>query len=410
MATPFITTEEAIEAFRQGQMIILIDDEDRENEGDLIVAAEAVTPEMINFMLTHGRGLVCLPMSETMVERLDLPMMAKKNATKFQAPFTVSIEATEGITTGISVHDRCKTIQTAIDPSSTSEDVSTPGHVFPLRAKKGGVLARSGHTEGTVDLAILAGLKPAGVLCEILNEDGTMARLPQLLEFGKKHDLKIASINDLIAYRMRSERLVYDVSTARLPMDPYGDFTIKVVANKIDNVQHTVLIKGDIDPDKPTLVRVHSECLTGDVFNSTRCDCGWQLQSAMGKISEEGGVLLYMHQEGRGIGLGNKIKAYALQDTEGLDTVEANHRLGFKTDHRDYGIGSQILSYLGVKKMRLLTNNPKKIHGIDGYGIDIVSREPIEMLPHKNNLRYLQTKRDKMGHLLNLTDALEEEA
>lgn len=407
MTSPFATTQEAIEEFRQGKMVILVDDEDRENEGDLVVAAETITPEIINFMVTHGRGLVCLPMEEEMVDRLDLPMMTQKNATKYHTPFTVSIEAAQGVSTGISVQDRHETIKVAIDPNSTAKDIVTPGHIFPLRAKKGGVLARSGHTEGTVDLARLAGFKPAGVLCEILNEDGTMARLPQLLEFGKKHQLKVASINDLIAYRMRSEKLVYDVSTADLPLDPYGDFMIKVVANKIDNVQHIALIKGEVDPEKPILVRVHSECLTGDVFNSTRCDCGWQLRSALATIGQEGGILLYMHQEGRGIGLGNKIKAYALQDTEGLDTVEANHRLGFKADHRDYGIGSQILSYLGVKKMRLLTNNPRKIHGIDGYGLEIVGREPIEMLPHKNNFRYLQTKRDKMGHLLNLADVME---
>lgn len=408
MSTEFASIEEAIEEIRQGRMIILVDDEDRENEGDLIVAADKVTPEIINFMATHGRGLICMPMEEKISNRLGLKLMAEKNNTKYHTPFTVSIEAAEGVTTGISVEDRCRTVKAAADPNSGPGDIVTPGHIFPLRAREGGVLARSGHTEGTVDLARLAGLQPAGVLCEILKEDGSMARLPDLLEFGKKHNLKVASINDLIAYRMKSEELVYDISSSHLPLDPYGDFTIKVVANRIDDVQHIALIKGEIKEDEPTLVRVHSECLTGDVFNSTRCDCGWQLHAALETIGREGGILLYMHQEGRGIGLGNKIKAYALQDAEGLDTVEANHRLGFKADHRDYGIGSQILYHLGVRKMRLLTNNPRKIHGIEGYGIEITSREPIEMSPHKNNLFYLQTKRDKMGHMLNFADVMEE--
>ena len=405
-SSPFVPIPEAIDAIRRGEMIILVDDEDRENEGDLIVAADKVTPEIINFMITYGRGLVCMPMSCEIAERLNLPMMVKKNSTKYDTPFTVSIEAARGVGTGVSAQDRAKTVQVAVDPTSTAEDIVTPGHVFPLRAKNGGVLTRSGHTEGTVDLAKLAGLRPAGVLCEILAEDGTMARLPQLIEFSKKHELKLASINDLIAYRMQEEKTIREVAEAKLPIDPYGEFTIKVLASEYDDVEHIALIKGEIDPDKPTLVRVHSECITGDTFGSTRCDCGWQLRSALKKIGEEGGVLLYMQQEGRGIGLANKIKAYALQD-QGMDTVEANQHLGFNADHREYSVGSQILLSLGIRKMRLLTNNPRKIHSIQGFGLEIVSREPIEALANKDNLRYLTTKRDKLGHLLNIDSALE---
>ena len=405
-SSPFVPIPEAIDAIRRGEMIILVDDEDRENEGDLIVAADKVTPEIINFMITYGRSLVCMPMSCEIAERLNLPMMVKKNSTKYDTPFTVSIEAARGVGTGVSAQDRAKTVQVAVDPTSTAEDIVTPGHVFPLRAKNGGVLTRSGHTEGTVDLAKLAGLRPAGVLCEILAEDGTMARLPQLIEFSKKHELKLASINDLIAYRMQEEKTIREVAEAKLPIDPYGEFTIKVLASEYDDVEHIALIKGEIDPDKPTLVRVHSECITGDTFGSTRCDCGWQLRSALKKIGEEGGVLLYMQQEGRGIGLANKIKAYALQD-QGMDTVEANQHLGFNADHREYSVGSQILLSLGIRKMRLLTNNPRKIHSIQGFGLEIVSREPIEALANKDNLRYLTTKRDKLGHLLNIDSALE---
>lgn len=402
--TPFTRIEEAIEAYARGEMLIMVDDEDRENEGDLIIAADKVTPESINFMIKYGRGLVCMPCAEEIINRLELPMMSKVNNSKFYTPFTVSIEAATGVTTGISTHDRFRTIQVILDENSKPNDVVTPGHLFPLRAKEGGVLARSGHTEAVVDMAKLAGLRPAGVLCEILKDDGTMARLNDLIPFAQQHGLKIVSINDLIAYRMQNECLVSEVSSAKLPLEPYGDFVIKILDNKLDNLEHIALIHGEIDSSKPVLVRVHSECITGDAFGSVRCDCGWQLRSALSKIGKEGGILLYMSQEGRGIGLGNKIKAYALQDQLGMDTVEANHHLGFHADHRDYGIGSQILRFLGVRKMRLLTNNPRKIHGLSAYDLEIVSREPIEMFPKAQNLAYLKTKREKLGHLLNLPE------
>jgi len=393
--------EEAIQDLKDGKMIILVDDEDRENEGDLVVAAEKITPEHINFMAKHGRGLICLAMTDEQLKRLNIPMMVKENHSPYGTAFTVSIEAATGVTTGISATDRARTIQVASDPKSTPKDVVMPGHIFPLRAKEGGVLVRAGQTEGSVDLARLAGLQPAGVICEIMNDDGSMSRLKDLVPYAKEHGLKIVSVADLIKYRMRRECLVREVASSKLPVAPHGDFTMKVFESVLDGAQHVALVRGDISHSKPTLVRAHSECLTGDAFGSMRCDCGSQLQASLAMIAKEGGVLLYMRQEGRGIGLANKIRAYELQD-QGLDTVEANHKLGFKEDQRDYGIGSQILKYLGVSEMRLLTNNPRKIYGLDGFGLKIVERVPIEMAPNQQNLNYLTTKRDKLGHLLNL--------
>lgn len=398
----FATIEEAIAELQAGRMVILVDDEDRENEGDLIVAADFATAEVINFMTKYARGLICLPMDATMIARLDLPMMVQINASKYETAFTVSIEAANGVTTGISAADRAHTIRTAIAKDALATDLVRPGHIFPLRAREGGVLVRAGQTEGSVDLARLAGLTPAAVICEIINDDGTMARLPDLERFSAAHSIKIVAVKDLIAYRMQRECLVKEISTARLPLEQ-GEFTIKIFASKLDGVEHVVLQHGEIDPEKPSLVRVHSACLTGDTFGSMRCDCGWQLQASLERIAKEGGVLLYMQQEGRGIGLTNKIKAYALQD-HGLDTVEANMRLGFSADHRDYGIGSQILRYLGLKKIRLLTNNPRKIYGIEGFDLTIVDREPIEMPTTDEARKYLTTKRDKMGHLLNIQE------
>jgi len=378
-----------------------VDDEDRENEGDLCMAAEKITPEAINFMAKYGRGLICLSLTPERVEELDLPMMTDDNTSPFGTAFTVSIEAKLGVTTGISAADRARTIQTAIDPKSNAEDLARPGHIFPLRARPGGVLQRAGQTEGSVDLAKLARLYPAGVICEIMNEDGTMARVPQLSAFAKKHNLKIVTIKDLIKYRMRTELFVKRIATVTLPTKYGDDFTAIAYANDIDSNVHIALVKGEIDPDKPTLVRVHSECLTGDVFGSQRCDCGDQLQRAMQMIKKEGkGIILYMKQEGRGIGLINKLRAYELQD-KGLDTVEANIKLGFKPDLRDYGIGAQILVDLGVRKMRLITNNPKKIVGLEGYGLKVVERVSIEMSPNETNIVYLKTKKKKLGHILN---------
>jgi len=396
----FNTIEEAIEDIKSGKMVILVDDEDRENEGDLTMAAEAVTPEAINFMAKYGRGLVCLSLTPERVEQLQLPMMTTDNTSSFGTAFTISIEAKKGVTTGISAADRATTIKAAINHKSGPEDLARPGHVFPLRAKPGGVLQRAGQTEGSVDLARLAGLTPAGVICEIMNDDGTMSRVPQLMEFAKAHKMKIVTIKDLIAYRVRKESLVRRVAVTKLPTSHGGEFTAILYANDIDRLNHMALVKGDIKPDDEVMVRVHSECLTGDVFGSQRCDCGEQLHNAMAMIETEGkGVILYMRQEGRGIGLEGKLKAYELQD-KGKDTVEANLALGFKADLRDYGVGAQILRDLGIRKIKLLTNNPKKIVGLEGYGLTVASRVPIEMHPHAKNIHYLKVKKSKLGHML----------
>lgn len=390
-----------LEELRQGKMVILVDDEDRENEGDLTIAAEKVTPEAINFMAKYGRGLICLSLAPEIVERLKLPLMVQDNRSAFKTAFTVSIEAREGVTTGISAADRAHTVAVAVADNSKPDDLVQPGHIFPLRARRGGVLFRTGQTEGSVDLARLAGLKPAGVICEIMNDDGTMARMPDLVKFSKTHGLKIASIADIIAYRMRTESFVHKVAETILPT-PYGEFKAMAFVNDIDDYEHLALVKGEIDPDKDILVRVHSQCLTGDVFGSYRCDCGSQLGRAMEIVQKEGlGVILYLQQEGRGIGLANKLKAYALQD-QGRDTVEANNDLGFDADLRDYGVGAQILASLGVKKMRLMTNNPKKIKGLEGYGLIVKDRVPIECEPRPENMRYLLTKCDKLGHIMEI--------
>ena len=397
---PIAKIEAALEDIRQGKMVILVDDEDRENEGDLVIAAEKSTPEAINFMAKEGRGLICLSLTEDRADELDLPMMVSDNSSSFGTAFTVSIEARRGVTTGISAADRSQTIQVAVADDTVARDLARPGHVFPLRAKKGGVMVRAGQTEGSVDLARLAGLKPAGVICEIMNDDGTMARMPELKKFAKLHNMKIISIADMVAYRMRKELMVRRAAETVLPTPFGGDFRAIVYENDVDDLHHMALIKGELDPDVPTLVRVHSECLTGDVFGSQRCDCGDQLHAAMEYISKEGaGIVLYMRQEGRGIGLINKLKAYTLQD-EGHDTVEANEVLGFNADLRDYGIGAQMLAELGVQKLKLMTNNPKKIVGLEGYGLEVVERVSIEVPAHGSNLKYLKTKREKMGHLL----------
>jgi len=396
----FNTIDEAIEDIERGRMVILVDDEDRENEGDLCMAAEKVSPEAINFMAKYGRGLVCLSLTPERVEELKLPMMTDDNTSAFGTAFTVSIEAKKGVTTGISAADRSKTILTAIDPKAGPDDLARPGHIFPLRCRRGGVLQRAGQTEGSVDLAKMARLYPAGVICEIMSDDGTMARVPELIEFSKKHGLKIVTIKDLIKYRMRTELFVKRLASVKMPTVYGGEFTAIAYGNIVDDNVHIALVKGDIKPGDEVFVRVHSQCFTGDVFGSKRCDCGDQLHKAMEKIKKEGkGVILYMKQEGRGIGLLNKLKAYELQD-KGLDTVEANIQLGFKPDLRDYGIGAQILVDLGVRKMKLMTNNPKKIIGLEGYGLKVVERVPIETSPNERNIVYLKTKKKKMGHML----------
>jgi 3,4-dihydroxy 2-butanone 4-phosphate synthase/GTP cyclohydrolase II len=403
--TAIASVEAAIEDIRAGKMVILVDDADRENEGDLCIAAEKTTPELVNFMAKYGRGLICLSMDEAQLQQLNIAMMVPdwENSSGFGTAFTISIESREGVTTGISAADRAHTIQTAIQSDAKPADVVRPGHVFPLRARPGGVLRRAGQTEGSVDLARLAGLKPSGVICEIMNDDGSMARMPDLVEFGREHDIKIVTIADLIQYRLRKEKLVRRAADAIMPTRAGGDFRCVVYENDIDHVDHMALVKGDIGPDDECLVRVHSECLTGDAFGSMRCDCGEQLDAALKMIDQAGkGVLLYMRQEGRGIGLKNKIRAYGLQDDEGLDTVQANERLGFPADLRDYGVGAQILADLGVRRMKILTNNPGKRAGIEGYGLSIEGRVPLEIEPNARNLEYLRTKKEKLGHVLHL--------
>ena len=399
---PQISIEDALKEIREGRMVILVDDEDRENEGDLCMAAEKVTPEAINFMAKYGRGLICLPMTAEKIDTLDIPLMVDHNTSPYGTGFTVSIEARCGVTTGISAADRATTVITAVADDAKPRDLVRPGHIFPLRARDGGVMVRAGQTEGSVDMARLAGMKPAGVICEIMDDDGTMARMPSLEKFSEKHGVGICTIADLIEYRMRTESFVRRSAETTIPTMLAGEFKAVVYENDVDNLLHIAMVKGKIEPDKPVLVRVHSECLTGDIFGSMRCDCGPQLHTAMLKMQEEEcGVLLYIRQEGRGIGLVNKIKAYALQD-EGFDTVEANEKLGFKPDMRNYGIGAQILVDLGVREMRLLTNNPKKMVGLDGYGLRIIEQVPIEVTPNKHNKCYLECKKLKMGHLLNV--------
>jgi 3,4-dihydroxy 2-butanone 4-phosphate synthase/GTP cyclohydrolase II len=395
----FNTIEETLKDLKAGKMVIVVDDEDRENEGDLTIIAEKITPEAVNFMAKYGRGLICMPIISERLDELQIPLMVTDNNSPYQTAFTVSVEAKRKVTTGISAHDRATTIRTILDPRTKPQDIVRPGHIFPLRARKGGVLTRAGQTEAAVDLARLAGCYPAGVICEIMNEDGTMARIPQLMEFAKQHRLKIITVKDLIEYRMQREKFVTRVAVTHIPT-ALGDFNTILYRSLVDDQHHLALVKGAVDAETPTLVRVHSECLTGDVLGSLRCDCGAQLNRALEMIAQEGtGVLLYMRQEGRGIGLANKMKAYELQD-EGHDTVEANEALGLKPDLRDYGIGAQILVDLGLKKIKLMTNNPRKIVGLEGYGLVVVERVSIEIKPGQDNIHYLKTKQKKLGHLL----------
>ena len=399
---PHLTIKQAIEDIRNGKMVILVDDEDRENEGDLTMAAEAVTPEAINFMATYGRGLICLPLDSSIADSLGLPMMVEDNTSQYGTGFTVSIEAKEGVTTGISAADRATTILTAVADGTKPSDIARPGHIFPLRARDGGVMVRIGQTEGSVDLARLAGLKPAAVICEIMDDDGTMARMPSLEKFSKKHNIGICTVADLVKYRLRNESFVKKAAQTIIPTRVGGEFKIIAYENDLDNLTHIALVKGEIDPEQPVLVRVHSECMTGDIFSSLRCDCQDQLHTAMAMMEKEGnGVILYLRQEGRGIGLVNKLKAYEYQ-RQGMDTVEANERLGFEADMRDYGVGAQMLVDLGVKKMRLLTNNPKKMIGLEGYGLSVEEQVPIQVEVNCHNQGYLQCKQAKMGHLLHM--------
>jgi 3,4-dihydroxy 2-butanone 4-phosphate synthase/GTP cyclohydrolase II len=396
------TVEEAIQEYRQGRFVVIVDDEDRENEGDLTLPAQFVTPEAINFMTRYGRGLVCVPMMGERLDELRIPMMVGNNKSRFGTAFTVSVEARDGVSTGISAYDRARTVHVLIDPATRPEDLVMPGHMFPLRVREGGVLVRAGQTEATVDLARLAGLYPAAVLCEIMKADGTMARVPDLKRFAARHRLKILSVNQLISYRIQRERLVRRAAETIIPTR-WAEVRLIAYRSIIDPDEHAALVMGDISTPEPVLVRVHSQCVTGDVFHSLRCDCGEQVELAMERIAKEGrGVLVYMRQEGRGIGFCNKIRAYALQDEDGLDTVEANEALGFPADRRDYGIGMQILVDLGLKQIRLLTNNPSKRAGLEGYGLEVVERIPIMTPPNPHNMRYLETKRDKLGHLLDV--------
>lgn len=400
-AEGFDSIEDAIREMREGRMVIVVDDEDRENEGDLIMAADRVTPEAINFMATHGRGLICVALTPERLEQLDLRPMVDDNTAKLNTAFTVSVDAVEGTTTGISAHDRAYTIEVLLNPDSRPSSLARPGHVFPLRAERGGVLTRAGHTEASIDLARMAGLSPAGVLCEIMSPDGSMARVPELQQVADEHDLRLITIKDLISYRRRIEFLVKKVAEVDFPTH-FGSFRLHLYESRVDDHHHMALVKGDVADGEPVLVRVHSQCLTGDLFHSMRCDCGDQLEAALSAIEAEGkGILLYMRQEGRGIGLANKIRAYALQD-QGMDTVEANEELGFEVDLRDYGVGAQILWDLGVRQIRLMTNNPKKIVGLEGHGLTVIERIPLQIRPNEINARYLQTKKDKLGHILTL--------